>query len=124
MKLNEYQDKAMSFRLPSADDLYAMFNLTGEVGELNSLLAKAIRDGHKPDLYDNIKKELGDILWCLAAVAKGWEFTLEEVAEANIDKLSLRKANGTIQGSGDNREDWDEERIDIIGQNGNDGEHY
>lgn len=124
MKLNEYQDKAMSFRLPSADEQYAMFNLTGEVGELNSLIAKAIRDGQKPDLYDNIKKELGDILWCLAAVAKDLELTLEEVAEANIDKLSLRKANGTIQGSGDNREDWDEERIDIIGQNGNDGEHY
>lgn len=124
MKLNEYQDKAMSFRLPSANEAYALFNLAGEVGELFSLVAKAIRDGVKPDFEVNVKKELGDILWCLAAITIDNDFTLEEIAEANIDKLSLRKANGTIQGSGDNREDWDEARIDIIGQNGNDGDHY
>ena len=95
----------MSFRLPTATPTYALLNLSGEVGELHSLIAKAIRDGVK-DRHDhiyNIKKELGDILWCLTAVAVDAGFTLEDVADLNIDKLTARKANNTLTGSGDNR---------------------
>jgi NTP pyrophosphatase (non-canonical NTP hydrolase) len=126
MKLNEYQDKAMSFRLPSAGAQYALLNLAGEVGELHSLVAKSIRDGAKGGHAENVKKELGDILWCVSAVAQDAGFTLEEVAEGNIDKLTFRKAMGVIQGSGDNRGEglFDEDRIDRIGQNGNEGSHY
>ena len=103
MKLNDYQAEAMSFRLPSACEKYALLNLTGEVGELNSLLAKALRDGPKFDIELNIKKELGDILWCLSAVAADNGFTLEEIARSNINKLSGRKKDNTLQGSGDER---------------------
>lgn len=103
MNFNQYQEQAMSFRLPTADAVYALFNLSGEVGELLSLVAKARRDGDKPDHYINVHKELGDILWCLAAVAADHGFTLEDVAVGNINKLTKRKEVGTIQGSGDNR---------------------
>ena len=101
MLLNEYQYDAMKTRLPTANSLYAILNLSGEVGELHSLLAKEIRDG-KLD-QDLVKKELGDILWCLAAVVGDFGFTLEEVAKANLTKLQKRKKDNTLTGSGDNR---------------------
>lgn len=103
MKLNDYQAEAMGFRLPSATPDYALFNLSGEVGELHSLIAKAIRDGAKFDFELQVKKEIGDILWCLTAVAMDYGYTLEDVAQSNINKLSKRKQDGTLNGSGDNR---------------------
>ena len=105
MNFNAYQKQAMGFRLKSADPIYALLNLAGEVGELTSLEAKARRDGVKDfaAFKTNVKKELGDILWCVAAVAADYNLTLEEVAEGNINKLTGRKAAGTIQGSGDER---------------------
>lgn len=101
--LNSYQNDALSFRMESASPLYAMLNLAGEVGELHSLLAKGIRDGRKMDFDLNVKKELGDILWCVAAIAEDHGYTLEDIALGNISKLTNRKTNNTITGSGDAR---------------------
>ncbi len=103
MQLNEYQMLAMSFRLPSANQIYAITGLTGEVGEFNSLIAKSVRD-HK-GLMDVlvVKKEIGDILWFVAAIAADYGFSLNDIAMSNIEKLNSRKARNTIQGSGDDR---------------------
>ena len=101
--LNDYQAKALSFRMESASNLYAILNLSGEVGELHSLMAKAERDGAKMDFEQNVKKELGDILWCLAAVAADYGFTLSDIANSNLVKLESRKQRGVLTGSGDNR---------------------
>jgi len=104
MNFTQYQTEAMSFRLRTADDIYALINLAGEVGELLSLEAKGRRDGYNlADHKENLKKELGDILWCVAAIAEDNCIDLEEVAICNIAKLNSRKAKGTIRGSGDNR---------------------
>jgi NTP pyrophosphatase (non-canonical NTP hydrolase) len=102
MHLREYQNKAMSFRLPSADDQYALYGLSGEVGELHSKIAKAIRDDTIiPDV--DIFKELGDILWFVAAIAADYDVTLEHIAALNIQKLASRSERGKLQGSGDER---------------------
>lgn len=101
MELNQYQYEAMKTRLSTADENYALFNLSGEVGELHSLIAKSIRDD-KLDM-ELVKKELGDILWCLAAVVGDCGFTLDDVAETNLNKLQKRQKKGTLTGSGDNR---------------------
>jgi NTP pyrophosphatase (non-canonical NTP hydrolase) len=103
MYMTEYETRAMSFRKASANEAYALLNLSGEVGELHSLVAKAIRDGNKEDFEEQYLKECGDILWCLVAVLQDRGFTLEDAARKNIDKLSSRKARGTLDGSGDNR---------------------
>lgn len=103
MEINDYQADAMSLRLESADDLYAQLGLVGEVGELFSLLAKARRDGKKFDHELMLKKELGDILWFIAAVAADNGYTLSDIAYSNLSKLYARKSNNTLQGSGDNR---------------------
>lgn len=104
MHLNEYGHEAMSFRLPSANGDYALMNLAGEVGELLSKEAKMIRDGGPfREHRDAVLKELGDVLWCVAAIAQDYKSSLGEVAQINLDKLRNRKNNNTIQGNGDDR---------------------
>lgn len=102
MNFNEYQEKAMSFRLESAGSPYAFMGLIGEVGELYGAIAKAMRDDTEMDV-EYLQKELGDILWFVAAITQDMHLNLSDVAQKNIEKLSGRKARGTIQGSGDER---------------------
>lgn len=97
-----YQKEAMTFRKESADEWYALLNLSAEVGELHSLYAKSLRDGHKLP-RDLVKKELGDILWMVAAIAQDQHMSLDEVAWGNLAKLRDRKERGVIEGNGDNR---------------------
>ena len=52
---------------------------------------------------DAIKFELGDVLWYISQLSSELGYELEEVANANLQKLNSRKARGTIQGSGDDR---------------------
>ena len=51
----------------------------------------------------HIKKELGDLLWFIAALAADCGLSLGSVAEGNIEKLSGRKDRGTLGGNGDER---------------------
>ena len=103
MNLNQYQYEALKTRLKTANEDYALLGLVGEVGELYSILAKAIRDDDGKTDSLSIKKELGDVLWFLAAIATDFGFTLEDVAEVNLTKLQKRKKNNTLTGSGDER---------------------
>jgi len=102
--MNNYQKQAMSFRTATADEAYALLNLAAEAGEVLGKVAKHIRDGGDEEaLRQNIKKELGDVMWMVAAVAADFDLTLSEVCEHNIEKLNSRKERNVITGSGDNR---------------------
>lgn len=101
--LNQYQVDAMSFRMGTGNGDYALFMLPGEVGEICSLKAKSIRDGRPFDYDQRMKKELGDALWGIAAIAADHGFTLEDIAISNYIKLVDRQSRGVISGSGDNR---------------------
>jgi NTP pyrophosphatase (non-canonical NTP hydrolase) len=79
-----------------------MFGLIGEVGEISEKLKKILRDGKELDL-ENMKKELGDVLWYLTALAEDFALTLEDIAYTNVNKLESRAQRGVISGSGDNR---------------------
>lgn len=103
MELNQYQYEAMKTRLKTANPLYSMYGLVGEVGEVFSILAKAIRDDDGITDLNSIKKELGDVLWFIAAIAADCGFTLDDVAETNLLKLQKRQKRGTLTGSGDSR---------------------
>ena len=59
-------------------------------------------------IFDNesklaIKKELGDVLWYVSNLCTELNFSLEDVALQNLEKLKLRSAKGMISGSGDDR---------------------
>lgn len=118
MNLNEYQDKAMDTCMPSCENFsYMMLNLVGEVGEFAGKVAKAIRKGKAEIVYneamivveDNdtllpeLQAEAGDILWQLSGLCTMMGWSLEQVAQANLDKLASRKERGVIDGNGDNR---------------------
>ena len=81
--------------------VYPALGLSGESGEVAEKVKKWIRDGVLD--RDAVKKELGDVLWYLAALAGDLDLSLSDVAEANVRKLESRQARGVIGGSGDNR---------------------
>ena len=124
MTLNQYQDKAMLTCMNTCSNFsYMMLNLVGEVGELASKVAKEIRKGNieigatampnkiMPYMNEDewwakdeeLMKEAGDILWQLAGLCHVMGWSLEEVAQKNLDKLASRKQRGVIDGDGDNR---------------------
>lgn len=104
MNFIDYQKQAMAVRLPTADTLYAVMGLTEEAGEVAGKFAKHRRDDTPTEeLRVAVRKELGDVLWMVAAIASDFGLTLREVAEANIEKLNSRKARGVLGGSGDDR---------------------
>jgi len=104
----EYEKLAQRFALyPDAGTggplalAYTALGLTGEAGEYSEKVKKLIRDGKldKP----LAAKELGDVLWYLTAASQELGYTLADIAEINIVKLSDRAERGKLQGSGDER---------------------
>lgn len=109
MKLNEYQDKAKATaRYPEIVPpyVYLALGLAGEAGEVVEKLKKLVRN-KEGDLtgfdVENFKKELGDVLWYVTNLAEQFGFTLEDVAKANIEKLTSRIERGVLKSEGDNR---------------------
>ena len=111
LSLSEYQNQAMRtaiYPLPDGEGfpVYPILGLTGEAGEVAEKVKKVLRDkdgiASKDDLRE-IAKELGDVLWYLTAIAGHTGYSLEEIAQINLDKLNDRKDRGALGGSGDNR---------------------
>jgi NTP pyrophosphatase (non-canonical NTP hydrolase) len=116
MDFDEYQGKAAKYdcfdepeklvTLTEAGFLEKVLGLTGEAGETADKVKKIVRD--KGGKYTNedkaeIVKELGDVMWYLAGIARYLNVDFSEVAEGNIQKLESRFNRGKISGSGDNR---------------------
>ena len=103
MRFNEYQEEASKTAIypEQYKIVYPALGLAGEAGEVAEKVKKHIRDGVLN--VDDLKKELGDVLWYLAAIASDLGLNLDEVAEANLQKLRSRQARGVISGNGDNR---------------------
>lgn len=78
--------------------------VAGEAGEVADLVKKALFHGHDIDPVQ-IKKELGDVLWYVAALADEYGLTLSEVMEANIAKLEARYPSGFTTDDSRNRTD-------------------
>jgi NTP pyrophosphatase (non-canonical NTP hydrolase) len=76
--------------------------LVGEAGELAEKLNKSISDYYLFDKEGSLK-ELGDVLFYVAALANFYGGSLQTVAEMNMKKLDDRQLRGVLQGSGDNR---------------------
>jgi len=103
MRFNEYQEEASKTAIypEQYKIVYPALGLAGEAGEVAEKVKKHIRDGVLN--VDDLKKELGDVLWYLAAIASDLGLNLDEIAEANLQKLRSRQARGVISGNGDNR---------------------
>ena len=79
-----------------------VLGLVGEAGEVAEKVKKQIRDG-KLVSGEEVIKELGDVVFYVAALANYYDSGLDEVLQKNVDKLNSREERGTLGGSGDNR---------------------
>jgi len=122
MNFNEYQKEANSLTIylnkikdmypDLPDDIIRILGLTyaslglGEVGEIQGKVKKIIRDSGGimlQETVDDLVKELGDVLWYIAACCEELGVSMDYVAKKNLEKLFSRKDRGVLEGSGDNR---------------------
>jgi NTP pyrophosphatase (non-canonical NTP hydrolase) len=109
MNFTDYQTKSRATaKYPVIEHgvIYPTLGLVNEAGEVAGKIKKIFRD--KDGVIgeaekEALKSELGDVLWYIAQVCSELNLSLDEVAEANIEKLLDRQARGKIQGDGDNR---------------------
>lgn len=116
MTFEEYEEAAVATAMYPGRGyptglMYVALKMNGEAGELAEHIGKAMRDdsfgvtslGLSEPRRELVEKEIGDVLWYLAAAAKEIGTDLSTIAQGNIDKLADRKARGKLGGSGDNR---------------------
>lgn len=109
MEFSDYQNKASTTAIyPNRGNniYYPCLGLAGESGEVCEKIKKVMRDSEgkvSPETKELLKKELGDILWYVSALADELGLNLNDIAEHNIEKLFSRKDRGKLQGNGDVR---------------------
>ncbi len=101
MDLKDYQMKSkLTDQKPCNDndklnvlksEIIPLLGLAGESGFLLSEYKKKMRDGeHYTGFTENIKEELGDLLWYVSNIATKFNINLNEVAEDNLKKTKDR----------------------------------
>ena len=109
MDLNQYQRQARSTALYpdlGSNPIYPALGLCGEAGEVAEKVKKVLRDAggvFNDERRQAIALELGDVLWYVSQLADELGYSLESVAQANLDKLASRAQRQMIGGSGDQR---------------------
>jgi NTP pyrophosphatase (non-canonical NTP hydrolase) len=109
MTFEEYQEFSRKTAIyPNKDNnfIYPTLGLAGEAGEVAEKIKKVLRDNDgvvSDEKREEIKKELGDVLWYLANLSTELKISFEDVAQKNIDKLYSRHERNELHGSGDNR---------------------
>lgn len=109
MNFSDYQQLARSVALyPRVESnlYYPALGLGGEAGEVLNKIKKVMRDHAdivSDEMREDLKNELGDVLWYVAALASELGLNLDDIAQANVNKLLSRKERGVLHGSGDDR---------------------
>ncbi|MEH6431909.1 nucleoside triphosphate pyrophosphohydrolase family protein [Bacillus sp. H7(2023)] len=107
-ELDQYQEAALRTWNTNQDFggrvLNAALGLSGESGEVADIVKKAIFHGHGFDPAHcpgeeegnthKIALELGDILYYISIMSHEMGYTLEDIAEMNIAKLTKRYPDG------------------------------
>lgn len=108
--LSEYQSEAEETaifpdELPDfieVGQVYTVLGQAGESGEIDEKLKKAIRE-KDPEYIEEMRAEVGDVLWYLSQVCEEFGWNLGDVAQDNLDKLQDRQERGQLTGEGDDR---------------------
>lgn len=97
MTLNEYQVLAQRTSNRALDGKGHLFNgvlgLAGEAGECADLVKKCYFQDARP-IDDDLIDELGDVLWYVAETAAAMGWSMDAIAEHNIEKLRWRYPEG------------------------------
>lgn len=94
MNFDDYQNDAKrtlsgNYSTDASGLTLGALGLAGETGEVVELVKKHVFHSRELD-RDLLAKELGDVLWYLAATATVAGLTLDEIAARNIAKLQAR----------------------------------
>lgn len=108
MTFKEYQDLAVKTAIygEGSTIIYPALGLANEAGEVLGKIKKVLRDKDgvfTEETNKEIGKEIGDVLWYIAALSRDLNLDLETIANDNIQKLLDRQSRGVIKGNGDNR---------------------
>lgn len=110
MTLDDYQQQALTTNIKTGDiqtdrSILAL-GIGGEAGEVADKWKKILcyKNGvfSESDI-EELTKELGDVLWYLAAFADSFSLSLDQIAHTNLKKLADRAERGSLKGEGDNR---------------------
>lgn len=89
MTLDEYQAEAERTVHPDADVVYLAGKLMCESAEVAEPILK-LKYHQKPVALDDLRNELGDVLWYAAVLAAKLGLSLDDVAAGNVAKLRAR----------------------------------
>lgn len=111
MDFDEYQKLTRKTAVYSKSGLtpviYTCLGLASEAGEVAGKVKRVIRDDGNvfpnSGRREEIKAELGDVLWYCARLADELDISLSDVASTNIEKLTDRLDRNKIKGEGDTR---------------------
>ena len=108
MNFENYQEtiKVTAVYPENVKVLYPALGLAGETGEVCEKIKKVYRDKDgvfSEETTNELKKEIGDVLWYIQALCNDLGLNMQDVAQANVDKLMDRMNRNVIHGNGDNR---------------------
>ncbi len=109
MTLNIYQAKAWKtaiYPCKGHNLIYPVLGLNGEAGEIAEACKKMMRDDNNHLTITrkaDIIREIGDVLWYVAALCQELDIPMEKVARKNLEKLADRQRRNKIHGDGDDR---------------------
>lgn len=109
MDFHTYQQRSRAtacYPDAGANPIYPTLGLCGEAGEVADKVKKVLRDRggeFSAEVIAALQLELGDVLWYVAQLATELGLELDQVAQANLEKLASRSARNVISGSGDSR---------------------
>lgn len=110
LTMDEYQREALRTAPQHLDsDLrratYAL-GISGESGEVAEIVKKELGHDHETDRLQ-VAKELGDVLWYVAGLAREYGWSLSDIGQLNIDKLRSRYPDGFDPGKSKKRKKGD-----------------
>lgn len=70
-----------------------IFGANGELGEVTDILKKHLYQGHRID-KQHLAEEIGDTLFYIVNLCTIYNLDVEDILQANVDKLKKRFPNG------------------------------
>lgn len=106
-KVNNYTNESDLAQMSNMLSIYSIAakHIRKEPEDFTSRGMVKIFGKHEDNLKTDkdLQKEAGDILWQLVGLCSVMGWSLEDIAQMNLDKLASRKERGQIDGEGDNR---------------------
>lgn len=88
---SEYQALAMQTCANKNNDKMLFHGVVGLVREAGEVVG--VYQGRRFDM-EQLKRELGDCLWMIAEICESQGYTIDDVMQTNIAKISERYPNG------------------------------